>query len=462
MFKLSTENPMPETITRLTTIWEDALKEIEKRVEPRIFDTIFRGTHVVKMEDKTLIIAVSTPFAATLIKNKFGDIVQDTLLKVSETDFQADFVVQSEMASQPEAKKEDKVPEFFANSHLDRQFTFDKFVVGPCNLEAYQASLMISSTPGQLYNPLVLYSGPGLGKTHLLQAIGNSFKEKNPNAKVLFTSASDFTDEYVKFATGYKEDRSLVDYFRNDVDIFLIDDIQYLKNKAKTMEMFFIIFQALVDAGKQIVITSDQPPASLEGIDERLRSRFSKGLVLNIEPPDLETSKAILRKKIEAQNLNPEDFDEEVITFLASKFSKNVRELEGTLLRLIFYTVSVRPVKHITIGYANEAIRPLVEAQEGKDALTENKVITTVANYYSLTPSQLTGKIRTSRVALARHIAMYLDRELLGTPLIKIGQAFGGRDHSTVLNGIAKVEKSLKDDIDMEYAINELKSKLKK
>lgn len=454
---------MSATITELSIIWESALKEIESKIEPRIFDSFFRNTRVTKISDKTLIVAVSTTTAATIIRNKFGDIVNDALLKATGTDFLAEFVVEAP-GSEPtqEAKKEDKVPEFFANSHLDKQFTFDKFVVGPCNLEAFQASLMISSTPGQLYNPLVLYSGPGLGKTHLLQAIGNSFKEKNPNAKVLFTSASDFTDEYVKFATGYKEDRSLVDYFRNDVDIFLIDDIQFLKNKSKTMEMFFIIFQALVDAGKQIVITSDQPPANLDGIDERLKSRFTKGLVLNIDPPDLETSKKILKSKILAQNLNPDDFDEEVITMLATKFSKNVRELEGTLLRLTFHSVSVRPTKHITIGYANEAIRPLMEAQEDKDALTENRIITTVANYYSLTPSQLTGKIRTSRVALARHIAMYLDRELLGTPLIKIGQAFGGRDHSTVLNGIAKVEKSLRDDVDMEYAINELKAKLKK
>ena len=453
---------MFETITELTIIWENALKEIQSRIEPRIFDSFFRNTRVVKIVDKTLTIAVSTSTAVVIIKNKFGNTVSDALLQVTGTDFQADFVVESAIPAQADTKKEEKVPEFFANSHLDRQFTFDRFVVGPCNLEAYQASLMISSTPGQLYNPLVLYSGPGLGKTHLLQAIGNSFKEKNPNAKVLYCSASDFTEEYVKFATGYKEDKSLVEYFRNEVDIFLIDDIQYLKNKSKTMETFFLVFQSLVDAGKQIVISSDQPPASLDGIDERLKSRFAKGLVLNIDPPDLETSKAILVKKIESQNLNPDDFDEDVITFLATKFSKNVRELEGTLLRLTFYAVSIRPAKHITLGYAQEAIRPLVEAQEDKDALTENKIIATVANYYSLTPSQLVGKIRTSRVALARHIAMYLDRELLGTPLIKIGQAFGGRDHSTVLNAIAKVEKSLKEDDDMVVAVNELKAKLKK
>lgn len=308
----------------------------------------------------------------------------------------------------------------------------------------------------------MLYSGPGLGKTHLLQAIGNAIKEKKSNAKVLFTAASDFIEEYVKYATGYKEDKSLVEYFRNEVDVWLIDDIQFLKNKEKTMEMFFVVFQALIDAGKQIVITSDQPPTNLSGFDERLKSRFAQGLVLNIDRPDLETGENILRSKIPQAGLKVEDFDDEVITFIARKFSSNVRELEGTLLRLVFYVMQVKPTKHITMSVVSEAIRSLIEAHEDKDILTENKIIAAVANYYSLTPSQITGKIRTSRVAMARHIAMYLDREMLGTPLIKIGQAFGGRDHSTVLSGIAKVEKQLKDDPDMSTAVNEIKSKLTK
>lgn len=453
---------MPETITEITIIWEHALKEIENHVEPRIYDSFFRGTRAIRITDKTLTIAVSTAVAASIIKSKFERTVEDALLSATGSDFRADFVVEDASASVAEPKKEDKIPEFFANSHLDRQFTFENFVDGPCNREAYQASLMISFNPGQLYNPLVLYSGPGLGKTHLLQAIGNEIKDKTPTSKVLYTSASDFTDEYVKFAQGFKEDRSLVDYFRQDVDIFLIDDIQFLKNKSKTMEMFFIIFQTLVDAGKQIVITSDQPPQNLDGIDERLKSRFAKGLVLNIDPPDGETCKKILKSKIIAQGLDPKDFDEDVLTMISSKFNKNVRELEGALLRLVFYSATIKPAKHITISYANEAVRPLIESTEDKDALTENKIISTVANYYSLTPSQIIGKIRTSRVAMARHIAMYLDRELLGTPLIKIGQAFGGRDHSTVLNGIGKVERELKNDVDMQVAIGELKRKLGK
>ncbi|MCR5078648.1 MAG: chromosomal replication initiator protein DnaA [Bacilli bacterium] len=453
---------MSATITEITLIWENVLKEIKKQVHERFYDSFFADTKALSIKEKTITVGVSTTTAAVLISQKYSETIDDILLKVTGTDLHASFVDGSSVEKIQEAEKAEKAPQYFKDSKLDKQFSFDKFVVGTCNLEAYQASLMISSTPGQLYNPLMLYSGPGLGKTHLIQAIGNAAKEASPSTKVLYTSASGFIDEYVKFATGYKEDKSLVDYFKNDVDILLIDDIQLLKNKAKTMEMFFVIFQNLIDAGKQIVITSDQPPANLDGFDERLKSRFSKGLVLNINPPDVETSKKILKVKILQQNLNPDDFDDEVIEYLATKFSKNVRELEGALLRLIFYSVTIRPTKHISMGFATEAIKPLLEAQDDKDELTENKIIVTVANYYSLTPSQLTGKIRTARVALARHIAMYLDRELLKTPLIKIGQTFGGRDHSTVLNGIAKVEKELKENPDMGIALQELKNKLVK
>ncbi len=451
---------MSATITEITLIWENVLKEIKKQVNERFYDSFFADTKALSIKEKTITVGVSTTTAAVLISQKFSGTIDEILLRVTGTDLHAAFVDGSSIEKIQEAEKADKSPQFFKDSKLDKQFSFDKFVVGTCNLEAYQASLMISSTPGQLYNPLMLYSGPGLGKTHLLQAIGNAAKEALPSTKVLYTSTSGFIDEYVKFATGYKEDKSLVDYFKNDVDILLIDDIQLLKNKAKTMEMFFVIFQNLIDAGKQIVITSDQPPATLDGFDERLKSRFSKGLVLNINPPDVETSKKILKVKILQQNMNPDDFDEDVIEYLATKLNKNVRELEGALLRLIFYSVTIKPTKHISMGFASEAIKPLLDAQDDKDELTENKIIVTVSNYYSLTPSQLTGKIRTARVALARHIAMYLDRELLKTPLIKIGQTFGGRDHSTVLNGIAKVEKELKENPDMWIALQELKNKL--
>lgn len=451
---------MSRTITELTNIWAAVLSKIEGNLDARIYDSFFRSTKIDRMEGNTLIVATDTSLAANLLTAKYMDSINEAILEVTGTDFAVKFVPVDDLKKQAEPEKEVKGPEFFADSHLNSKFTFDNFVVGPSNREAYQASLMISSTPGQLYNPLLLYSDSGLGKTHLLHAIGNAIKEKSPKAKILYISASDFVNEYIKFAQGYKEDRSLVDYFRNDVDVLLIDDIQFLVGKKKTMEMFFVVFQTLATVGKQIVITSDQHPGNLDGMDERLKSRFAQGLVLSIDKPDLETSENILRSKIESNGLDPENFDAEVISFLAQKFSSNVRELEGALNRLIFFSINVSPSKHISMATATEAIRGLVAAQEDKSSLSETKIIATVADYYSLTPSQILSKIRTSRVAMARHIAMYLDRDLLGTPLIKIGQAFGGRDHTTVMNGVQKVESALKTDPDMVAAISDIKNKL--
>ena len=319
---------------------------------------------------------------------------------------------------------------------------------------------MIANSPGKLFNPLLLYSESGLGKTHLMQAIGNAIHADSPTSKVLYVAASDFVDEYIRFAQGYKEEQSLTQFFKNDVDVLLIDDIQFLIGKKKTMEMFFVVFGDLVKAGKQIVITSDQHPNLLEGLDDRLRSRFQAGLVLSIKRPDLETSKAILRTKITLSGLDVNDFDEEVISFLAARFSNNVRELEGALTRLLFYTINMHPTKHITLTVATEAIQGLISAQDDKSKVTESRIINVVADYYNLTPSQITGKIRTSQIALARHIAMYLVKSLLDTPFTKIGQVFGGRDHATAMKGVEKVEKSLKTDPDMQKAVSELKAKL--
>lgn len=453
---------MNETISELKAIWELTLKELKGKIEQRIFDSFFAGTDATRVDNNVITVNVSTPVAAAVLKSKFSETIDEVLHNVTGTDFHAEFVASSSSSGQTQEAKDDSIPQYFTSSHLNKQFTFDNFIVGPSNREAYQASLMIASTPGQLYNPLLLYSGPGLGKTHLLQAIGNAVREKNPGARVLFLSTSDFINEYVKYATGYKGVKSFTDFFRKDVDLFLIDDIQLLKQKAKTMEMFFDAFQTLINANKQVVITSDQHPNNLDGIDERLKSRFSQGLVLSIDKPDLETSENILKSKIPMHGLDVKDFDEEVVSFLARKFCSNVRDLEGALTRLVFYTINIKPTKHITMSVVSEAIRSLIEAHENQDELTENKIIAAVANYYSLTPSQITGKIRTSRVAMARHIAMYLDREMLGTPLIKIGQAFGGKDHSTVLSGISKVERELKNDPDMGTAISEIKSKLSK
>lgn len=453
---------MSETISQLTAIWNRSLQRIKKKLnDNHIYDTFFGGSYIDSVQGNTLVVIVNSELAAMVLAKSYTSLVEECVQAETSTNYKVTFLNQSEGTMQASKEKAPEKPLFFQEAKLDPRYTFDNFVVGASNREAYQASLMISRNPGNLYNPLLLHSQSGLGKTHLLQAIGNEIKVLRPMAKVLYISAADFVDEYIKFATGYKQDQTLTQYFKNDVDALLIDDIQFLIGKAKTMEMFFVVFQSLYTQGKQIVITSDQDPSKLNGLDERLKTRFSSGLVLPIQKPDLETSQAILRSKIEANNLDVSDFDEDVIEFLASRFSSSVRDLEGALNRLLFYTVNLEPTKHIDLPTAKKAISSLISAQEEAGKLTEEKIISVVADYYSLPPAQITGKLRTSRIAMARHIAMYLIRTLLDTPFTKIGQTFGGKDHATVMSGVNKVEKSLKNDPDMKKAVNDLISRLK-
>ena len=450
---------MIETVSEITQLWDRVLTRVKTMIaDQRVYDSFFNGTYIDSIEGSTMIVVVNTSLAKLILETKYTDLLSRAIEETTGTAFSLRFLEKGEVKQF--AKEKEAAPSFFSDKHLDRRFTFESFVVGDSNREAYQAGLMISGNPGGFFNPLVLYSDSGLGKTHLMQAIGNAIHADSPTSKVLYVAASDFVDEYIRFAQGYKEEQSLTQFFKNDVDVLLIDDIQFLIGKKKTMEMFFVVFGDLVKAGKQIVITSDQHPNLLEGLDDRLRSRFQAGLVLSIKRPDLETSKAILRTKIAAGGLDVNDFDEEVISFLAARFSNNVRELEGALTRLLFYTINMHPTKHITLTVATEAIQGLISAQDDKSKVTESRIINVVADYYNLTPSQITGKIRTSQIALARHIAMYLVKSLLDTPFTKIGQVFGGRDHATAMKGVEKVEKSLKTDPDMQKAVSELKAKL--
>ena len=452
---------MNSTVSEITQIWDHILLKIRDRLnDQKVYDSFFDQTYIDSLDGSTMIVVTNSQLAPLIIESKYKDMVNRCVEEVTGTNFSIRFVEKGEAKKLQEEKKEK--PSFFVDSHLDGKFTFESFVVGDSNREAYQASLMISKNPGKLFNPLLLYSDSGLGKTHLMQAIGNAIREELPNSKVLYVAAADFVDEYVKFAQGYKEEQSLTQYFKTDVDCLLIDDIQFLIGKKKTMEMFFVVFADLEKAGKQIVITSDQHPNLLDGLDDRLKSRFQAGLVLSIKRPDLATSAEILRAKISAGGLDVADFDEDVIAFLASRFSNNVRELEGALNRLLFYTINMNPTKHITMEVATEAIQGLISVQDDRTKLSEGRIVAAVADYYNLTPSQLTGKIRTSQIALARHIAMYLMKTMLQLPFTKIGQYFGGRDHATAMKGVEKVEKSLKFDPDMRKAVDELKAKLTK
>lgn len=345
------------------------------------------------------------------------------------------------------------------DDNLDKDRTFDNFVLGDSNRIAQNASLAVAQKPGISYSPLFIHSNSGLGKTHLLNAIGNYAKKRNPSTKVLFTTSENFVNEYIQSLSNHTIDE--FNYKYRHIDILLIDDIQFMAKKESSSEIFFNIFNSLISNKKQIVITSDKPPKDLRGMESRLVSRFSSGLTVSIDTPEFETSKAILRKKLEIENVDY-PITEEVLDFIASHFNTDVRELEGSLKRLLFYKlICGKKLDCIDLNFALEAFSDSYNEPVQKKELTVSNIKKCVANYYNLTVSQINSKSRTSNIIVARHIAMYLVRDLIkDISFIQIGHEFGGRDHSTVMKACAKVQKKLEKDMNYRQAIDDIKNKL--
>ena len=451
---------MVETVSEIASLWGRILQKVKEKLnDSNIFDAFFAASYVDHMEGSTLVVVANTGLAAALLDTKYRGLLNTCILETTGTNLGLVFVEEEHLKKEAPV---DKKPSFFKESHLNPNYTFKNFVTGPSNREAFQAALIASQQPGKLYNPILIYGDSGLGKTHLLHAIGNAAKEKYPKMRVLYVHAQEFLDEYIKYVKGDKEGASIVDWFKNSVDMLLVDDVQFLSNKKATEETFFSIYNNFYQNGKQIVLTSDQHPSKLNGLDDRLKSRFVQGLPLSIHAPEMETCVNILKTRIQANNLNIEDFDPAALEFLARRFGKNVRELEGAFDRLLFYTINIHPVKHVDLETAMRSVSGLVDVKEDEEKLSEQKIINTVADYYNLAPYQIQGNVRTSQIAMARHISMYLIRDLMDVPFQKIGRYFGGKDHATVMNGVNKVEKSLKTDTALAQAVNESKERLKK
>ena len=454
---------MISSISEITQLWDRALGKIEQRLgEKQLFDAFFAHSYINEIRGDVIVVVVNSALGVTLMRDKYYDMISEVVADLTESNFKLEFIQESEVqkgiVSNPTQPKKQV---YFPDAVVNPELTFDTFVVGSFNREASQASLLIAANPGKMFNPLFIYSNSGLGKTHLLHSIGNYIQKiSKPGAKILYISATDFVDEYVKFVRGEKDAESLKDYVCS-YDVLLFDDVQMLANKVNTQDFFFSIFEKLLNAGKQVVITSDRQPAELNNMQERLVTRFSLGLTVKIENPDQNTCVEILRKKIEANGLSLDRFDDSVLYFFADKFSTNIRELQGALNRLIFYTVSMKQTDRITLDVAAESVQSLVGVKNIANELSEQKIINVVADYYNLSPTQLTGKIRTGQIALARHIAMYLIRITLDVSLKKIGEIFGGKDHTTVMNAIQKVDKGLKTDATLREAVEELQKRLK-
>lgn len=338
------------------------------------------------------------------------------------------------------------------SSTLNPKYTFNSFVIGNSNRFAHAASLAVAESPAKAYNPLFIYGGVGLGKTHLMHAIGHYILDGNPNAKVVYVSSEKFTNELIN---AIKDDKN--EEFRNkyrNVDILLIDDIQFIAGKERTQEEFFHTFNALHDANKQIILSSDRPPKEIPTLEDRLRSRFEWGLIADIQVPDFETRMAILKKKADVENLNVAN---EVMGYIATKIKSNIRELEGALIRIIAYSSLTN--REVTVDLATEALKDIISKKQGKH-VTIDLIQDVVSSYFNLRVEDLKSQRRTRNVAYPRQIAMYLSRKLTDMSLPKIGEEFGGRDHTTVIHAYEKISENLKTDDSLQNTVNDITKKL--
>lgn len=339
-------------------------------------------------------------------------------------------------------------------SGLNPNYTFDTFVVGEDNKMANGAALAVCDSPGKTYNPFLIYGGVGLGKTHLMHAIGNEIKRKNPNARIKYATTETFTNDFINSITHNKTEQ-FKKMYRDDIDVLLMDDIQFLSKKDKTQEEFFHTFNDLFNGGKQIVLTCDRLPNNIDSLEERLISRFKWGLSTDITPPDLETRIAILRKKALNDNL---DINSEALTYIANNVDSNIRELEGALLRVIAY--SAISGEEITTNLAAKALNALIGSTTEKET-NINDIITTVAKFYSITADDIKGSKRVKNIVFPRQVAMYLSRELTDLSYPKIGEDFGNKNHTTVMHGYEKIAELIESDSQVRQEVKELKQRIK-
>lgn len=452
---------MNEGITELTNIWARVKQELAKSVEDqRFFDVFLEDTSIYSIEGNKMTVIASSGFAVSILSEKYYNIVKQAVKTVYGKELELKFDVKENLKQAAASSSLEEKPTFFKNAATNSSLSFDNFVTGPSNIEAKQAALYIASNPGKSFNPLFIYSNPGLGKTHLLHAIVNYIREKFPGKRALYCEADEFLQEYVNYTTGVKQQDSLREFITG-FDVFLIDDIQGLSSKDMTQKFYFEVFNNMYSHGKQIVITSDRHPQDLKGFEERLRSRFASGLTVSINQPEITTCEEILRSKINNSPLEISNFDPQVIEFIAQKFSKNIRDIDQALNKLLFYITTFKPTAYIDMATAAEALQSLIDVKDSRQKVNEQRILNVVADYYNLSTSQLTGQSRQGNVALARHIAMYLIKKLIDLPYTRIGLIFGGKDHSTVMNGVEKVENSLKTNTSLQTAINEIKAQLK-
>ena len=424
----------------LIRLWTECLMLLEEEVTPVGFNTWIKDIRPVNLSSDTFTLSVGSNIIKNMVEMRYYDLIKNTLCEITGKIYEIEFVV-GDTSSQRRNE----------NTSVYEKYTFDNFVVGNSNRFAQCASLAVAEAPAYAYNPLFLYGGVGLGKTHLMHAIGNYIKDNNPNAKIEFLSAETFTNELINSIKDNKN-QEFRDKYRN-IDVLLVDDIQFIAGKTTTEEEFFHTFNTLHEANKQIVLTSDRPPNEIKTLEERLRSRFGWGLMCEIQPPDYETRMAILRKKAQTDNIVISD---EIIEFIAQKIKSNIRELEGVFNRVVAYRGLIN--KEITIDVAMEALKDYGESNEKK--ITPDLIIDACAKFYNVKKEDIYSEKRTNDIAFARHVSMYLMREIIDYSFPKIGSVFE-KDHATAIHGHKRIKKLMEEDlgikINIEGLINDIK-----
>jgi chromosomal replication initiator protein len=438
---------------QLITVWDQAREIMRNELMTVSFSTWIETIDPIAIEGNTLILQTTGNLNRNVLENRYNDLIKNTIKHITNQDYIIKYIIPEENSIELKKQRDIQIGDFFENNNLNPRYTFDEFVVGNSNRFAHAASLAVSESPAKAYNPLFLYGGVGLGKTHLMHAIGHYILSQNKNSRVFYVSSEKFTNELIN---SIKDDKN--EEFRNKyrtVDVLLVDDIQFIAGKERTQEEFFHTFNALYEANKQIIVSSDRPPKEIPTLEDRLRSRFEMGLISDIQAPDFETRIAILRKKSERDRV---DIPGEVFEFIATKIKSNIRELEGALNRVVAYASLTK--KEVDITLVNEALKDIFSSAQARK-VDVNLIKLTVAEYFNMKVDDFESKKRTRQIAYPRQIAMYISRELTDLSLPKIGEEFGGRDHTTVIHACDKINTEIKADYEMKNKIDSIIKEIK-
>ena len=434
--------------------WDDILSTMktEYDLSDVSYKTWVEPLHIYKIEGDTIYILPkddAQPFTINYIKKKYEDLLKVTIADFTGKEYNLEFIL-------PKSVETEVQTPVARNSGLNPKYTFDSFVVGNNNRFAHSASLAVAESPGEAYNPLYIYGGPGLGKTHLMHAIGNYILTENPDKKVLYVTSEEFLNEVIESLRSTNNATAMTK-FRNKyraVDVLMIDDIQFIIGKESTQEEFFHTFNTLHSAGKQIILTSDRPPKEMKTLEDRIRSRFEWGLMADIGYPDYETRMAIIRNKVDTEHIN---LSTEILQYIGENIKSNIREIEGALNKLS--ALARLENKEITIDVAVEELQNIISPDKPKE-ITPQLIVEVVAEHYQISMDQMTGKNRSNAIAKPRQIAMYLCKQMTDYPLDAIGALLGGRDHSTIIHGANKIADEIAKDTVLQAQIDTITKKI--